>query len=139
MINAPHAAHCAWQDMSPPECCPSCKGRRLLATREERDHRIDGIVYTGFVRVTGCKSCRAVFRDPEEEAAFVRAAERVASGEARTGDRQVVRRGHVHEGPSSRGVPSRKRAPTPRSELSPPTRDAAPAAPLPPHRPVRSR
>ena len=121
------------------ERCPTCKGRRLLSTREERDHRVDGVVYTGFVRVIACKSCRAVFREPEEEAAFVRAVERFAAGEARTGDRQVVRRAGVPEGASSRGVPSRTRAPKPRRDESSPKLDATAEERLPAHRAPRSR
>ncbi len=62
--------------------CPECKGRRLRTTREERDHAVDGALYTGFVRVVACKTCRAILKDPEEEAAFVRDVEHVASGAA---------------------------------------------------------
>jgi Zn-finger nucleic acid-binding protein len=61
------------------EQCPQCKGRRLRATREERDHAVGGVLYTGFVNVHVCKTCRAVLKDKGEEEAFVRDVERVAA------------------------------------------------------------
>ena len=64
---------------APVEQCPECKGRRLRVTREERDHTSGGVLYTGFVKVVVCKTCRAVFRDNADEAAFVLAVEEVAS------------------------------------------------------------
>ena len=77
------------------EQCPQCKGRRLRSTREERDHAVDGALYTGFVRVVVCKTCRAVFKDKEEEESFVRAVESVASRRAAPGDEphRIHRRG----------------------------------------------
>jgi hypothetical protein len=66
--------------------CPKCKGRRLRATREERDHPVGGVLYTGFVSVTVCKTCRAIHRDPQEEAAFAREVELVASQGAPEGE-----------------------------------------------------
>jgi len=59
--------------------CTECNGRRLRATREERDHTAGGVLYTGFVKVIVCKTCRAVFRDKEDEAAFVLEVEQVAT------------------------------------------------------------
>jgi hypothetical protein len=61
------------------EQCPECNGRRLRATREERDHTVDGVLYTGFVKVTVCKTCRAVIKDKGDEAAFVLEVEQIAS------------------------------------------------------------
>jgi hypothetical protein len=63
-------------------------------TREERDHRVDGALYTGFVSVVLCKTCRAVIKDETEEAAFVREVEGVASGAAPEGGtpRKIRRR-----------------------------------------------
>ena len=74
--------------------CPSCKGRRLRATREERDHSVDGVLYTGFVKVTVCKTCRAVHKDSREEEAFLHDVELVASSEApeRAEPRRIHRR-----------------------------------------------
>ena len=74
--------------------CPSCNGRRLRATREERDHAVNGVLYTGFVKVAVCKTCRAVHKDKEEEEAFVRDVERVASSDApeRAEPRKIHRR-----------------------------------------------
>ena len=65
--------------------CPSCKGRRLRVTREERDVTLEGVLFTGFVKVIACKTCRAVQKDPAEEAAFVRDVEAVASNVAPEG------------------------------------------------------
>ena len=62
------------------EQCPECKGRRLRATREERDHTVDGALYTGFASVVVCKTCGATIKSREEEAAFVRDVEEVARG-----------------------------------------------------------
>ena len=59
--------------------CTECNGRRLRATREERDHTTGGVLYTGFVKVIVCKTCRAVFRDTADEAAFVLEVEQVAA------------------------------------------------------------
>ena len=61
------------------EQCPACGGRRLRETREERDHKVGGVLYTGFVQVVVCKTCRVVHKDRAEEEAFVRAVEEVAS------------------------------------------------------------
>jgi hypothetical protein len=74
--------------------CPSCNGRRLRATREERDHSVDGALYTGFVKVTVCKTCRAVHKDKQEEEAFVRDVELVAANSApeRAEPRKIHRR-----------------------------------------------
>ena len=63
------------------EQCPKCGGRRLLLTREERDHLLGGVVYTGSVSVVVCKTCRAVFRDPKDDAAFIQAVERFTADE----------------------------------------------------------
>ena len=68
------------------EQCPECKGRRLRVTREERDHTTGGVLYTGFVRVVVCKTCRAVFKDKAAEEDFVRAVEDVASTRAPLGE-----------------------------------------------------
>jgi uncharacterized protein with PIN domain len=76
------------------EQCPACKGRRLRSTREERDHAVGDVTYTGFVSVTVCKTCRAVHRDPREEEAFARDVERVASGQEPEGEPpRKIRRG----------------------------------------------
>jgi len=40
---------------------------------------VDGVLYTGFVKVVVCKTCRAVLKDKAEEAAFVHEVELVAS------------------------------------------------------------
>lgn len=79
---------------APLEQCPECKGRRLRVTREERDHTVDAVLYTGFVKVVVCKTCRAILKDREEEGAFVREVERVASGLAPEGEepRKIHRR-----------------------------------------------
>ena len=74
--------------------CSHCKGRRLKATREERDHIVDGVAYTGLVRVILCKTCGAVFKSASEEAEFVRDVELVASQNGREGEapRKIRRR-----------------------------------------------
>ena len=74
--------------------CPLCKGRRLRTTREERDHTVDGVLFTGFVKVVVCKTCRAIHKDKPEEAAFVREVELVASGANPEGEepRKIHRR-----------------------------------------------
>jgi hypothetical protein len=72
--------------VEPLEQCPECKGRRLRATREERDHTVGSVLYTGFVKVVVCKTCRAVIKDDAEEQAFVREAEQVATGAALEGE-----------------------------------------------------
>jgi hypothetical protein len=76
------------------EECPQCKGRRLRSTHEERDHAVDGVAYTGFARVTFCKTCGGIFRDKSEDAAFVRDVALVASKNAREGEapRKIRRR-----------------------------------------------
>jgi hypothetical protein len=76
------------------EQCPECSGRRLRATREERDHTVGGVLYTGFVKVTVCKTCRAVLKDPSEEAAFVLEVAQIASNAAPEGEppRKIRRR-----------------------------------------------
>jgi hypothetical protein len=63
-------------------------------TREERDYPVGGVLYTGFVTVTVCKTCRAVHADKSEEEAFVRDVERVAADAALEGTppRKIRRR-----------------------------------------------
>jgi hypothetical protein len=63
-------------------------------TREEHDHTANGALYTGFVKVVVCKTCRAVFKDKEDEEAFARDVELVASGNAPEGQepRKIHRR-----------------------------------------------
>jgi uncharacterized protein with PIN domain len=74
--------------------CPECNGRRLRATREERDHTAGGVLFTGFVKVTVCKTCRAVFKDEAEEAAFIAEVEQVATSALPEGEepRKIRRR-----------------------------------------------
>jgi uncharacterized protein with PIN domain len=74
--------------------CPECSGRRLRATSEERDHTVSGVLYTGFVKITVCKTCRAILRNADDEAAFVRDVERVAQGATAEGEapRKIHRR-----------------------------------------------
>jgi hypothetical protein len=76
------------------EQCPECNGRRLRATREERDHTVKGVLFTGFVKVTVCKTCRAVLKDPGEESAFVHEVEQIAATASPEGEapRKIRRR-----------------------------------------------
>ena len=55
---------------------------------------MDGVLYTGFVRVVVCKTCRAVIEDESERKAFVRDVESVASNGAPEGaePRKIRRR-----------------------------------------------
>jgi hypothetical protein len=63
-------------------------------TREERDHTVSGVLYTGFVKVIVCKTCHAVLKDKSDEEAFVREAELIASGQGAEGEepRKIHRR-----------------------------------------------
>ncbi len=55
---------------------------------------VDGVLYTGFARVTHCKTCGAAIRDAAEDAAFLHDVELVASAKTREGvaPRKIRRR-----------------------------------------------
>lgn len=63
-------------------------------TREERDHTVDGVLYTGFVKVVVCKTCHAVLKNKADEEAFVHEAEQIAAGQSPAGEepRKIHRR-----------------------------------------------